>query len=190
MKFRGMWTYLECVRNYKLYENKMSIQKPLLLTSLIMAALMLPGCATNHPGKIGLETARTYVILGQNKNSEKAQYYANKYQATVLYAKSVGVLADATANLITSVAGPSSVMKNIINEFRTINGTDGQWQFIIPKETQHYLAVTLRNMKENEVVDARGAFYLPESVGPDHDVENEVNRVFGGKFKVVYKSNS
>ncbi len=167
------------------------MNKNFLCYSIFLVSILLSGCATTPSpgsGKLGTSGYKSVVILGENVNSETAKHYANKYNAKVLYKPGRGFLADAVSNSIRGTLGPSRAMMDLIRELKSINNTEGAWKLIISSSAERYFLVTLRNMDDNAVGNAHGKIILLES-SADKEIEQEVARVFGDGFEVIYKGN-
>lgn len=148
--------------------------------------LALSGCSiAASEGTIGRSEHSRFIVLGESVNKEEVQQYANQYNAVVFFTPSRGMLAGAVTRGLTSTLGPSSAMKGLMNEFRSMSNSLKDWEVIIPKRTERYLLITLRNMEDNAVVNAEGKIILPES-SVNGEIEKEVARVFGNTFEVNY----
>ncbi len=156
--------------------------------SFLFISLLLSGCATTpslNSGTLGRSEIRNVAILGEHVSLETAQYTANKYNARVLYSRSRGGLADAVSSSLSGTMGPSRAMRDIINELKSINNSDGSWKLIIPSSVERYFLVTLRNMEDKAITNAQGQIILLES-SANKEIEQEVVRVFGSGFEVIY----
>ena len=157
-----------------------------LIVAIFLSSLI--GCVTTpslNSGTLGKSGYKNVVILGENVNVETAKYYANKYNARVLYKQGRGFLIDAVSNSLQGTIGPSRAMRDVINELKSINNTGGTWKLIIPSLAGRYFLVTLRNMDDNVIANAHGQIILLE-YSINKEIEQEVARVFDNGFEVVY----
>lgn len=156
---------------------------------VLMVSLLVSGCVTipsPSSGNLGKSGYRNVVILGEHINREIAQDYANKYDARVLYTQGRGFLANTVSNSFRGTLGPSRAMRDIVNELKSINNTEGMWKLIIPPLAEKYFLVTLRNMEDNSILNAHGQVVLQES-SANEEIKQEVVRVFGNNFEVIYQ---
>jgi len=126
------------------------------------------------------------VILGEHIYPGVAQQYADKYQAQVYYSASHGPIADAVSSSLRGAVGPSSGMKQLIEELKSMNNTNGEWKLIIPQAAERYFLIILRNINTGTLSNAVGKVCLVES-SQNKDVEQEVQRVTNGAFSVEYR---
>lgn len=153
-----------------------------------LTVLMIAGCATTPTKEtLGTRPERTIVILGEHHDESLAKRYAQRYSAIVLYTPSRGPIADVVSSSLRATLGPSSAMKWLMQELKSMNGTGGSWTLIIPRVAERYFAVTLRNMADGALAQAYGTVRLVDSVN-DAAVEQEVQRVSNGSFTVQYGS--
>jgi hypothetical protein len=153
----------------------------------LIGCLLLAGCSmAASEGKIGKTEHRRVVVLGEYAGDALAKKYANQYSAVVFYSPDRGALSGATLKALTATLGPSSFMRRLMNEFRSMGNTSGEWEVIIPARTERYFLVTLRNMEDGAVANADGKIILPES-SENTEIEKEVARVFGSSFSVMYQ---
>lgn len=151
-----------------------------------IVCLALSGCSMAvSEGRIGKSEHSRFVVLGESVPEEEVKACANQYNAVVFYTPSRGYLAGGVTRALTSTIGPSSFMRSLMNEFRSMGDSSKDWEVIIPKRTKRYFLITLRNMENNAVVNARGQIILPES-STNGEIEKEVARVFGNSFEVNY----
>jgi hypothetical protein len=132
---------------------------------------------------MGKSEYRRFVVLDRATGDE-ARQYAGKYDASVLFTESRGGIADAVTNGLTATLGPSSAMKGLMNELRSISNTSGEWEIIVPGVVERYFLVTLKNMEDSAVSNSSGKVRLVDSV-ENSEIDKEVNRVLGDGFKVV-----
>lgn len=152
---------------------------------LILLSAVLAGCIMAPlPGQLGQSEYRRLVVLNRATQDEAGQY-ANQYNAKVFYTQTRGVMADAVTKGIVGTVGPSRAMKQLMNELRSISNTSGEWEIIVPGVTERYFLVTLRNMEDNAVSNSSGEIRLVDST-ENSVIAQEVNRVLGNSFKVVY----
>lgn len=154
----------------------------------LFISLLLSGCATtpsSTSGNLGKSQYRNVVILGEHINSEIAQQYADKYNASVLYTAGRGFLADAVSNSLRGTIGPSKSMRDLILELESMNHAYGEWVLIIPPSSENYFLVTLRNMEDGALKDADASVFLIKGVKNDA-IESEIMRVSGSRFKIKY----
>jgi len=150
--------------------------------------LLLGGCATAaSQGRLNNVEFRKFVILGEQVSSDTAVLYANKFNAKVFYTPSRGAIAAGVVKGLTGTLGPSSAMKSLMNDFRSMSNTSGEWEIVVPNIAERYVLVALRNMENGAVVNAKGKFYLCESKENSAFV-SEVKRVFGDGFNVEFAS--
>jgi hypothetical protein len=148
----------------------------------------LLGCATTasiKSGDLGKSPNRNVVILGEHISPEVAQQYANEYTARVLFSPGRNLLSDAVSDSLRSVIGPSRAMRDLIIELKSLNNTSGEWLLIIPRYSERYFLVLLRNMEDNALSSAKGIVHL-ESDEKNLPLDTEVKRVSGGSFIVLY----
>ena len=157
------------------------------IMQILIIFFTIIGCSTvSSPssGNFGDSGYKNVVILGENVNSETAEYYANKYNARVLYKPGRGFLADVVNNSLRGTIGPSRAMKDVINELKNMNNTEGTWRLIIPSSAERYFLVTLRNMDDNAVANAHGQIIFPE-FKINKKMEKEIFRVFGKNLEII-----
>lgn len=154
---------------------------------LTLLVFMISGCATvpRSSGNLGSGEYRTLIILGEHIDNNLATQYANKYNAPVYFSPSRGYIANAVSDSLRGTLGPSSAMKGLIKELKSINNTDGEWKLIIPGIAERYFLVTLRNMEDGTLSNVKGIVYLIESSG-NEAIEKEIKRVSGESFSVKY----
>lgn len=152
---------------------------------LLLSCFALIGCAVSQ-GVLGTSDIRRVVVLGEHVDKNIVHACAEKYDAAVFYSLSSGPIANLTSKALSSTAGPSGFMRRLMNEFRSISNTSGNWEFIVPNQAERYFLVTLRNMEDNAVTNARGTIYFPES-NVNEAITREVARVFGDGFNVSEK---
>lgn len=155
--------------------------------------VLLSGCATtpsSTSGNLGKSSYRNVVILGEHINRGIAQEYANKYNASVLYTPGRGFLSDTVSNSLRGTLGPSRAMRDLINELKSINNTEGDWTLIIPSLAEKYFLVVLRNMEDGALSNAKATVYLVDESSKNEAIETEVGRVSGGRFTIKYGSES
>lgn len=164
------------------------MRKPkLILVWLIV--LLLSGCVTtpsSTSGNLGRSQYRNVVILGEHVKSEIAKEYANKYNARVLYTPGRGFLSDAVSSSLRGTLGPSRAMRDIINELKSINNTEGEWILIIPSLAEKYFLVVLRNMEDGALLNANATICLVDEPSKNEAIESEVKRVSGGVFTIKH----
>lgn len=151
----------------------------------IVGLLMAAGCATSS-GTLGSRSERTVVILGEHQEKALAHQYAQQYGAIVWYTPRRGALADVVSSSLRATVGPSSAMKSLINELKTLNGTSGAWTIIVPGMAERYFLVTLRNMEDGALAQTSGRIQLVDSE-VHADLEQEVRRVSYGALTVHYQ---
>ncbi len=152
-------------------------------------SLLISGCAPSlSEGVLGKSAYQRILYLGESVAKAEAIKYGKQYNAVVIYSPSSGAIADATTKALNSAIGPDSFMKWTMLEFRSMSNTSKDWEVIIPRRTERYFLVTLRNMENNDIVNAHGLIILPES-SVSEGIKNEVSRVFGNGFRVVFKEN-
>jgi len=162
-------------------------KKQLKIVCLI-GILLLSGCATTPSatsGNLGKSQYRNVVILGEHVSAEIAQEYANKYNAMVLYNPGRGFLADKVSNSLQRTIGPSRAMRDMINELKSLNNTEGEWKLIVPELAEKYFLVGLKNMEDGALSHAKATVHLIES-SKNELIEIEVSRVSGGAFVIKY----
>ena len=155
----------------------------------ITGIFLLSGCATTPSattGSLGKSQYRNVVILGEHINSEIGQQYADKYKARVLYPPGRGFLADAVSNSMRGTLGPSRAMRDIINELKSINNTEGEWTLVIPSLEEKYFLVVLRNMEDGAISNVKATVYLVDESSKNEALEIEVKRVSGGSSSIKY----
>jgi hypothetical protein len=156
------------------------------LCFVLVLVLFLEGCSISaSQGEIGKSQYSSFVMLGEYADRADIKRYAEKYNMVVICSPNRGAIAEATLKTMTSIIGPSSFMKSLMNEFRSMSSTDKEWEIIIPMQSERYFLVTLRNMEDNAVTGASGMIRLPES-SDNPEIEKEVLRVFGNAFHVSY----
>jgi hypothetical protein len=148
---------------------------------------LLAGCVTTAKSglRIGTTEHRRLIILGEHIPDSTAKDYANKYNSLVYYTPSRGAIADSVSSSLRGTLGPSSAMRSLIEELKSINNTDGFWKLIVPKVAERYFLVTLKNMGDNSISNAKGEIILPESQ-KNQEIEMEIKRVTNGSFIVNY----
>lgn len=152
---------------------------------LILLFAALAGCSiAASSGQMGKSEYRRFVVLDRATGDEAMQY-AGKYDASVLFTESRSGIADAVTKGLTATLGPSSAMKGLMNELRSISNTLGEWEIIVPGVTERYFLVTLRNMEDNAVSNVSGKVRLVDSI-ENSEIDKEVSRVFGDSFQVIY----
>ncbi len=152
------------------------------LIIFISIAALLSGCATtpsSTSGNLGKSQYRNIVILGEHRSDKMASQYANKYNAIVLYNSGRGLLADAVSNSLRSTVGPSRAMRDVINELKSLNNTQGEWKLIIPSLAEKYFLVVLNNIEDGALSSAKITIYLIES-SKNESIETDIKRVSGG----------
>lgn len=156
----------------------------------ILVIFFLSGCATTSSstsGNLGKSHYRNVVILGEHVGfSDIDKQYSEKYNAIVLYTRGRGMFSDGVSKAITGTFGPSKAMRDVINELKSINYTEGEWKLIIPQMAERYFLVTLRNMEDGSLANVNGAIYLIDSQG-NEPIEQEAKRVSHGSLAVRYK---
>jgi len=151
-----------------------------------MICVQLAGCSiAASEGKIGRSEHSRFIVLGESVAQADAQKYANKYNSAVFFSPNRGFIAGATTKALTATLGPSSFMKGIMNEFRSMSNSSKDWEVVIPEIAERYFLVTLRNMEDDAVTNAYGQILLPESFY-NREIDEEVARVFGYDFEVIY----
>lgn len=152
----------------------------------LVFCLALSGCSiAASEGKIGRSEHSRFILLGEFISDEEALKYANQYNGAVLFSPSAGFIAGATTKALTATLGPSSFMKGVMNEFRSMSNSSKDWEVIVPEIAKRYFLVTLKNMDDHSVTNAHGRIIIPES-SYNREIDEEVVRVFGYDFEVVY----
>ncbi len=137
---------------------------------LLLLLFTVSNCATARTeGKIGKRMESRYVILDEFVTHEDVIKYSQEYDASIIGVLSHSKTASATTRTLIALIGPSSVMKHLMNEFRSISNTSKHWEFIIPKKSQRYFLLTIKNIENNAVVNAKGQFLMIDS-----PVNNEI----------------
>src|SRR3989338_5840405 len=114
---------------------------------LILLSAVLAGCSiAASSGQMGKSVHRRFVVLDRATGDE-ARQYARKYDSSVLFTESRGGIADAVTKGLTATLGPSSAMKGLMNELRSLSNTSGEWEIIVPAAIERYFLVTLRNIE-------------------------------------------
>ena len=133
--------------------------------------------------------SRNVVILGEGgKNPGTAQYYANKYNATVFYkakTASCGFLCEAVSSSIRNTFRTSGGVRHLVGELKSINYAEGEWTLIIPSFAERYFLLVLHNMEDGALSNAKATVQLIDS-SKNGAIETEVNRISGGKVTVKY----
>lgn len=154
---------------------------------VILVCLGLVGCATvSNVARIGSTDARKLVVLGEHISGEAAKEYATKYDSLVFYSPSRGAIADAISSSLRGTLGPSSAMKHLIAELKSMNNTTGNWELVIPGIAGRYFLVTLKNMEDGDLSEANGTIYLIDC-SDNEAIEAEIQRVSNGAFTVEFK---
>jgi hypothetical protein len=154
----------------------------------LICVLFLGGCssAPSYQGHFGYEDSRRVVIVGENVNPAIAMYYQRKYNSPVWFTPFEGHVASATRTLLKTPLAPSPAMRSLIKELKSINGSVGRWEIIVPKSAEKYFYKTLRHMPSNSLAKTRGLIVLIDSTGFKR-LEEEVNRVSNGNLFVTYE---
>ena len=154
----------------------------------LFAMVLLAGCATTPSptsGALGQSPYRTVVILGEHRDRELAQHYADTYNARVLYTPGHDLIADAVSTSMRGTLGPTRAMRDLIEDLESLNHIGGAWTLIVPSVAERYFLVALRNMADGALSNAHATVWLPESAQNDA-ITTEVERVSGGAFTMRY----
>lgn len=153
---------------------------------IFILAVFLGGCATTgYQGRLNNVEFRKLVILGEQINNNTADVYAKKFNAVVFFTPNRGAIAASIVKGLTGTIGPSSAMKSLMNDFRSISNTSGEWEIVVPDIAERYVLVILRNMEDNAVINASGKFNFCDSEN-NLSFASEVKRVFGNDFDVEF----
>lgn len=158
-----------------------------LILFFVLLGFIIEGCATTpaSSGNLGKAQYRTLVILGEHIDTNLVTQYAKKYNAPVYFTPGRGFIANSVSDSLRGTLGPSSAMKGLINDLKSINNTEGEWKLIIPSIAERYFLVTLKNMDDGALSNAKGTVYLIES-SMNEAIETEIKRVSSGAFSVKY----
>ena len=155
---------------------------------LASALFLLCACApqSSFKGQLGYNDNRRVVIVGENVEPAIAKYYERKYDCPVWFTPFEGKVANAANNFLRSGLGASPAMQALIGELKSINGTFGRWEILVPKTGEKYFFNTLKHMETSSLGQARGLVVLLDSAGFPR-LEEEVKRVSDGNFFVTYE---
>ena len=157
------------------------------ITITCFMCLALSGCFADPGvvGNLGAGEDRRVVIVGENVSPEIAVYYQRRYDAKVWFTPSQGEMKDTRDEILNNLR-PSTAMRSLINELKSIDHSLGRWEIIVPGVAERYFLMTLKFMDTDSLAHARGDVVLTDSRS-NKDIEAQLNRVSDGGFFVTYE---